>query len=97
VTLGESWREMCERSKDAGWPSEESYEKNLNAWRGYLAKLKGMERAMNSSETEKARDLRNELKVIRKKIQDDLPKSRETALVLTKLDEARMWLDEIIV
>lgn len=40
-------------------------------------------------------DLVEDIEDLKDKIQTDLPKSRETSLAITKLDEARLWLKEI--
>ena len=42
-------------------------------------------------------DLVMDLEDLKDKIQTDLPKSREASLAITKLDEARLWLEEISV
>lgn len=42
-------------------------------------------------------DLVMDIKDLKHTIQTDLPKSREASLAITKLDEARLWLEEISV
>lgn len=42
-------------------------------------------------------DLVEDIEDLKDKIQTDLPKSREASLAITKLDEARLWLEEISV
>jgi len=38
----------------------------------------------------------DQIKRLRKEIDATLPGSREKALVLTKLDEARLWMSELL-
>ena len=42
-------------------------------------------------------DLTDAIYDLKDTIQTDLPKSREASLAITKLDEARLWLEEISV
>lgn len=45
--------------------------------------------------TEALENIMNGILDVKKSV-DELPPSRESALIRTKLDEARLWLDELI-